>query len=150
MDENHSVITIHMCDDDPDDQLLITDALQEARLANPIDFTSNGRELLQYLNREGDYAALKGQPLPGLILLDLNMPIMDGREVLKVLKNDDKFKSIPIIVLTTSKAEEDVARSYDMGVNSFVIKPVSFSNLVEMIQSITDYWFNVVALPKVK
>jgi len=150
MVENQAVITIHMCDDDPDDQLLVTDALQEARLGNPIDFTSNGRELLQYLNREGDYAALKDQPLPGLILLDLNMPIMDGREVLKVLKNDDKFKSIPIIVLTTSKAEEDVARSYDMGVNSFVIKPVSFENLVEMIQSITEYWFNVVALPPIK
>ena len=150
MTETPSAITIHMCDDDPDDQLLVTDALLEARLATPIDFTSNGRELLQYLNREGEYAKLKGQPLPGLILLDLNMPIMDGREVLKVLKNDDKFKSIPIVILTTSKAEEDVARSYNMGVNSFVIKPVSFDNLVEMIQSITEYWFNVVALPKAK
>ena len=149
MAETPTAITIHMCDDDPDDQLLVTDALLEARLANPIDFTANGRELLQYLNREGEYAKLKDKPLPGLILLDLNMPIMDGREVLKILKNDDKFKSIPIVILTTSKAEEDVARSYDMGVNSFVIKPVSFDNLVEMIQSITDYWFNVVALPKV-
>ncbi|OUR64282.1 two-component system response regulator [Methylophaga sp. 42_25_T18] len=148
MTEIQSAITIHMCDDDPDDQLLVTDALLEARLANPIDFTSNGRELLQYLNREGKYEKLKGEPLPGLILLDLNMPIMDGREVLQILKNDDKFKSIPIVVLTTSKAEEDVARSYGMGVNSFVIKPVSFENLVEMIQSLTDYWFHVVHLPK--
>ncbi|PCH63777.1 MAG: two-component system response regulator [Gammaproteobacteria bacterium] len=148
MAETPSAITIHMCDDDPDDQLLITDALLEARLANPIDFTSNGRELLQYLNREGKYEKLKDEPLPGLILLDLNMPIMDGREVLQILKNDDKFKSIPIVILTTSKAEEDVARSYDMGVNSFVIKPVSFENLVEMIQSLTEYWFHVVHLPK--
>ena len=149
MSEDQSVITIHMCDDDPDDQLLVSDALHEARLGNPIDFSSNGRELLQYLNREGEYEKLKDKPLPGLILLDLNMPIMDGREVLKILKEDDQFKSIPIIILTTSKAEEDVARSYDMGVNSFVIKPVSFENLVEMIQSITEYWFHVVALPKV-
>ena len=148
MADTPSAITIHMCDDDPDDQLLITDALLEARLANPIDFTSNGRELLQYLNREGKYEELKDKPLPGLILLDLNMPIMDGREVLQILKNDDKFKSIPIVILTTSKAEEDVARSYDMGVNSFVIKPVSFENLVEMIQSLTEYWFHVVHLPK--
>jgi len=148
MADNQSVITIHMCDDDPDDQLLVSDALKEARLGNPIDFTSNGRELLQYLNREGKYETLKDTPLPGIILLDLNMPIMDGREVLKILKENEKFKSIPIVILTTSKAEEDVARSYDMGVNSFVIKPVSFENLVEMIQSITEYWFHVVHLPK--
>jgi two-component system, response regulator len=146
--ENTHQITIHMCDDDPDDQLLISDALQEARLVNMIDFTSNGRELLQYLNREGEYSSLIGKPLPGIILLDLNMPIMDGREVLKILKSDNRFKSIPIVILTTSKAEEDVARSYDMGVNSFIIKPVSFEGLVEMIQSLTDYWFHLVALPK--
>lgn len=147
MRDNSELIRIHMCDDDPDDQLLVSDALEEARLANQIDFTSNGKELLQYLNREEPYAHLIDQPLPGLILLDLNMPIMDGREVLDKLKKDEKFRSIPVIVLTTSKAEEDIARSYGMGVNSFIIKPVSFESLVEMISTVTNYWFHVVSLP---
>ncbi len=148
MSESLTSITIHMCDDDPDDQLLVSDALEEARLGNPIDFTNNGKELLQYLNREGDYAHLMDQPLPGLILLDLNMPVMDGREVLDQLKQNEKFRSIPIIVLTTSKAEADIARTYDMGVNSFIIKPVSFDSLVDMIRSVSDYWFHLVSLPK--
>ena len=137
-----------MCDDDPDDQLLVSDALEEARFGNPIDFTSNGKELLAYLNREGQYAHLVDHPLPGIILLDLNMPIMDGREVLQKIKEHEKFRSIPIIVLTTSKAETDIARTYDMGVSSFIVKPVSFDNLVDMIRSVTDYWFHVVSLPK--
>jgi len=137
-----------MCDDDPDDQLLVSDALEEVRLGNPIDFTNNGKELFEYLNREGKYSHLVDQPLPGLILLDLNMPIMDGREVLAKIKQHEKFRSIPIIVLTTSKAETDIARTYDMGVNSFIMKPVSFESLVDMIKSVTDYWFHLVSLPK--
>lgn len=148
MKPDSTAITIHMCDDDPDDQLLITDALLEAKLANPIDFTANGKELLQYLNREAPFEHLKDKPLPGIILLDLNMPIMDGREVLKKIKSNEKFRSIPVVVLTTSKAEEDIARTYGMGVNSFIIKPVSFENLVEMVQSVTEYWFSFVSLPK--
>jgi len=148
MSERLTPIRIHMCDDDPDDQLLVNDALEEARLGNPIDFTNNGKELLQYLNREGEYSHLVDQPLPGLILLDLNMPVMDGREVLSKIKKHEKFRSIPIIVLTTSKAEADIARTYDMGVNSFIMKPVSFDSLVEMIKSVTDYWFHLVSLPK--
>lgn len=147
MSGNLKSISIHMCDDDPDDQLLVSDALEEARLDNDIDFTSNGKELLQYLNREGEYAHLVDKPLPGLILLDLNMPVMDGREVLRKLKQHEKFRSIPVIILTTSKAEEDIARSYGMGVNSFIIKPVSFENLVEMVRAVTDYWFHLVSLP---
>ncbi|NQZ09161.1 MAG: response regulator [Algicola sp.] len=147
MSDRATPIRIHMCDDDPDDQLLVSDALEEARLGNPIDFTTNGKELLQYLNREGEYSHLVDQPLPGLILLDLNMPIMDGREVLSKIKQHEKFRSIPIIVLTTSKAEADIARTYDMGVNSFIMKPVSFDSLVEMIKSVTDYWFHLVSLP---
>ncbi|NRA52534.1 MAG: response regulator [Gammaproteobacteria bacterium] len=150
MSEGLTQIRIHMCDDDPDDQLLVSDALEEARLRNPIDFTNNGKELLQYLNREGKFSHLVDQPLPGLILLDLNMPVMDGREVLSKIKQHKEFRSIPIIVLTTSKAEADIARTYDMGVNSFIMKPVSFDRLVEMISSVTDYWFNLVSLPRVK
>ena len=148
MNNVENLVRIHMCDDDPDDQLLVSDALSEARLGNQIDFSNNGVELLQYLNREGQFEHLKGEPLPGLILLDLNMPVMDGREVLIKLKQNDKFKSIPIVVLTTSKAEEDVAKTYGMGVNSFIIKPVSFDSLVELIRSMTDYWFHIVSLPK--
>ncbi|NQZ88156.1 MAG: response regulator [Colwellia sp.] len=148
MNENLKPIRIHMCDDDPDDQLLVSDALEEARLANYIDFTNNGKELLQYLNREGQFSHLVDQPLPGLILLDLNMPVMDGREVLSKLKQHEKFRSIPIIVLTTSKAEADIARTYDMGVNSFIMKPVSFDSLVDMVKSVTDYWFHLVSLPQ--
>ena len=148
MNESISTIKIHMCDDDHDDQLLLSDALEEARLGNSIDFTNNGKELLQYLNREGAFSHLVDEPLPGLILLDLNMPVMDGREVLSKIKQHEKFRSIPIIVLTTSKAEADIARTYDMGVNSFIMKPVSFGSLVEMIKSVTDYWFHLVSLPK--
>ena len=148
MNENLKPIRIHMCDDDPDDQLLVSDAMEEARLGNDIDFTNNGKELLQYLNREGQFSHLVDQPLPGLILLDLNMPVMDGREVLGKIKQHEKFRSIPIIVLTTSKAEADIARTYDMGVNSFIMKPVSFDSLVDMVKSVTDYWFHLVSLPK--
>jgi len=148
MSDKVAPIRIHMCDDDPDDQLLVSDALEEVRLGNPIDFTNNGKELFEYLNREGKYSHLVDQPLPGLILLDLNMPIMDGREVLAKIKQHEKFRSIPIIVLTTSKAETDIARTYDMGVNSFIMKPVSFESLVDMIKSVTDYWFHLVSLPK--
>ena len=148
MNENLKPIRIHMCDDDPDDQLLVSDALEEARLGNDIDFTNNGKELMQYLNREGQFSHLVDQPLPGLILLDLNMPVMDGREVLSKIKQHEKFRSIPIIVLTTSKAEADIARTYDMGVNSFIMKPVSFDSLVDMVKSVTDYWFHLVSLPQ--
>ncbi|NRA19453.1 MAG: response regulator [Oceanospirillaceae bacterium] len=142
-----NMMSIHMCDDDLDDQLLVSDALLEAKLGNPIDFTNNGLELLQYLRREGEFSHLQGEPLPGLILLDLNMPIMDGREVLNELKRDPVFKAIPVVILTTSKAEEDIAKTYNMGVNSFIIKPVSFDSLVETIKSMTNYWFHIVSLP---
>ena len=148
MNESLATIRIHMCDDDPDDQLLVSDALEEAQLSTPIDFTNNGKELLQYLNREGEFSHLVDQPLPGLILLDLNMPVMDGREVLSKLKQHEKFRSIPIIVLTTSKAEAEIVRTYNMGVNSFIMKPVSFDSLVEMIKAVTNYWFHLVSLPQ--
>ena len=142
-----NMLSIHMCDDDLDDQLLVSDALLEAKLGNPIDFTNNGLELLQYLRREGEFSRLQGEPLPGLILLDLNMPIMDGREVLIELKRDPVLKAIHVVILTTSKAEEDIAKTYNMGVNSFIIKPVSFDSLVQTNKSMTNYWFHIVSLP---
>ena len=145
--KNAQCITILMADDDPDDQMLTRDAFSECRLANDLHCVADGEELLEYLRRDGRYTRLKGEPLPGLILLDLNMPRKDGREALKEIKADPALRRIPIIVLTTSKAEEDILRSYDLGVNSYVTKPVTFESLVEMVKVLGRYWFEVVELP---
>jgi CheY-like chemotaxis protein len=139
-------ITILMADDDPDDRLLTADALKEARLINDIRFVENGEELLEYLRKEGKYATSEA-PRPGLILLDLNMPRKDGRTVLKELKQDPELRSIPVVVLTTSKDDEDVYRSYDLGVNSYIVKPVTFEALVDILQTLEKYWFEIVELP---
>lgn len=146
MAENE-LIRIHMADDDPDDRLLLEEALAEARLANKLDFTENGEELMDYLLRKGKYTHLSDQPLPGLILLDLNMPKMDGREALKEIKQHPDLKKIPVVVLTTSKDEADVIQTYNLGVNSFIVKPVTFEALVETVKTMTDYWFHIVKLP---
>jgi CheY-like chemotaxis protein len=130
---------ILIADDDPEDRLLIKEALEESRVANEIHFVNDGEQLLQYL-RTTDVK-------PGLILLDLNMPRMDGREALREIKNDAELKRIPVIILTTSKAEEDIYRTYDLGVNSFVTKPVTFASLVKTIAEIGHYWFEIVELP---
>jgi CheY-like chemotaxis protein len=140
-------ITILLADDDPDDRMLTQDALDEAHVANELHCVEDGEELLDYLHRRGAYAALHTTPLPGLILLDLNMPKKDGREALKEIKADPVLRRIPIVVMTTSKAEEDIYRTYDLGVNSFIVKPVAFQGLVEIMQSLTHYWFQIVALP---
>jgi CheY-like chemotaxis protein len=140
-------ITILMADDDPDDRLLTADALKEARLINDIRFVENGEELLDYLRRSGKFAAPADAPRPGLILLDLNMPRKDGRTVLKELKQDADLRTIPVVVLTTSKDDEDVYRSYDLGVNSYIVKPVTFEALVDILQTIEKYWFEIVELP---
>ncbi|MCX7867815.1 response regulator [Limisphaera sp. VF-2] len=140
-------ITILMADDDPDDRELTREAFRESRLANEFHTVEDGEELLDYLHRRGRYAALNGAPLPGLILLDLNMPRKDGREALREIKSDPHLRRIPIVVLTTSKAEEDILRSYDLGVNSYVTKPVTFQSLVELVRVLGRYWFEVVELP---
>jgi CheY-like chemotaxis protein len=140
-------ITILMADDDPDDQMLTREAFSECRLANQLHMVGDGEELLDYLHRRGQYVNLQGTTLPGLILLDLNMPRKDGREALREIKADPALRRIPIIVLTTSKAEEDILRSYDLGVNSYVTKPVTFESLVEMVKVLGRYWFEVVELP---
>ena len=141
------MITILIADDDPDDRELTRDALQECRLANEVHFVRDGEELLEYLRREGPYANLLEQPLPGLILLDLNMPRKDGREALKEIKSDRDLRRIPVVVLTTSKADEDILRTYDLGVNSYVTKPVTFDSLVETLKVLGKYWFEIVVLP---
>ncbi len=140
-------VQIVIAEDDPDDRLLIEEALSEARLANGIKFVGDGVELLEYLRRTGRYCDLSRGFLPGLVLLDLNMPRMDGREVLKVIKEDPVLRRVPVAVLTTSSAQEDIRRTYDLGVNSFITKPVTFERLVEVMQSITNYWFQIVHLP---
>ncbi|NNE21209.1 MAG: response regulator [Rhizobiales bacterium] len=140
-------ITILVADDDADDRLLIKDAFTESKLQNPLHFVEDGEQLLAYLKREGDYADMQGKPYPGVILLDLNMPKMDGRTALAKIKEDERLCRIPVIILTTSKTEEDILRTYNLGVNSFITKPVTFDGLVQVVQSIGQYWIEIVALP---
>ena len=139
-------VRILVADDDEDDRLLIKDAYQESRHGNPVDFVKDGVELMEYLRHEGQYASSQ-LPLPGLILLDLNMPRKDGRTALSEIKADPEFRRIPIVILTTSKSEEDILRSYDLGVNSFITKPVTFDGLVQVVRTIGEYWIEIVALP---
>jgi CheY-like chemotaxis protein len=140
-------IRIVVADDDADDRMMIKDAFEESKLGNPVDFVEDGVELMEYLNREGKHKALAGQPFPGFILLDLNMPRKDGRTVLKEIKESTVLHRIPIVILTTSKAEEDIIKTYNLGVNSFICKPVSFDKLVEIVKTVGRYWIEIVALP---
>ena len=140
-------IVILMADDDADDRLLAKDALAECRLPSDLHFVENGEELLEYLHRRGKYTSLTDAPCPGLILLDLNMPKKDGREALKEIKADPELRKIPVVVLTTSKADTDIGRIYELGANSFISKPVSFDSLVEVMKILGHYWFEVVELP---
>lgn len=147
--ERGKAITILLADDDLDDCLLIKDALVEARLANDLHFVYDGEELLDYLYRRGRYTEPINSPRPGLILLDLNMPKKDGREALQEIKAIPHLRHIPIVVLTTSKAEEEIYRSYDLGANSFISKPVTFATLVDVMKTLGRYWFEIVELPPV-
>jgi two-component system, response regulator len=140
-------ITILMADDDPDDRMLMKQALAENDLPNVIEFVENGLELMNYLKKKGRFQAEK-TIRPGIILLDLNMPKMDGREALRLIKSDRELRRIPVIILTTSKAEEDIFQTYDLGVNSFICKPVRFHELVEVTREIGNYWLGTVALPR--
>ena len=140
-------ITILMADDDADDRLLTKDALEEARLANPIDFVNDGEELMDYLYHRGKYEKQQ-LPMPGLILLDLKMPKKDGRTALKEIKSDPNLRSIPIVILTTSQAEEDIVRTYDLGASSYITKPVTFEEMVEVMKTLAKYWFQIVELPQ--
>jgi CheY-like chemotaxis protein len=149
-DNNDKQITILLADDDEDDRLMARDALREARLANDLHYVANGEELIDYLHRRGKYADPAHSPRPGLILLDLNMPKKDGREALREIKSDEDFRRIPVVVLTTSNAEGDIFRTYDLGVNSFITKPVTFEGLVEVMKMLGRYWFQIVELPNDK
>jgi CheY-like chemotaxis protein len=147
MKVNGRPITILLAEDDPDDRLMATEALEESRLANDLRIVEDGEELMDYLYQRGKFAQLEDWHIPGLILLDLNMPRKDGREALQEIKADPNLRRIPIVVLTTSDEEEDIYRTYDLGVNSFITKPVSFEGLVEIMKTLKLYWFEIVELP---
>lgn len=139
-------IIILMADDDDDDFVLTQKALKESKLLNTLIRVKDGEELLDYLQKQGEYAEHE-TVRPGVILLDLNMPRKDGREALKEIKSNDDLKDIPVVVFTTSKAEEDIYKSYQLGVNSFITKPVTFENLIAVMQALGKYWFEIVELP---
>lgn len=138
-------IDVLLVEDDPGDVLMTREAFDENKVANRLAVVSDGAEAMQYLRREGEYA---DAPTPDLVLLDLNLPRMDGREVLAAMKSDDALRSIPVVVLTTSEAEEDVLRSYSLHANAYVTKPVDFARFIEVVRQIDDFFVSVVRLPR--
>jgi two-component system response regulator len=136
-----------MADDDPDDRRLTREAFEESHLMNDLRFVEDGEELLDYLNRRGKYSAPDSAPWPAILLLDLNMPRKDGREALQELKKDPRFRTIRVVIMTTSKAEEDVLRSYNLSAASYIAKPVTFERLVEVVRALGKYWLEIVELP---
>ncbi len=136
-----------MADDDEDDRLLTQDALAESRVLNELHFVEDGVELLEYLERRGKFEDKLLSPRPGLILLDLNMPRMDGREALEAIKANPNLKGIPVVILTTSKQEEDMVKGYNLGAASYITKPVTFDGLVDLMKTLGKYWVEFVELP---
>jgi CheY-like chemotaxis protein len=141
-------LVILVADDDEDDQLFTKEAFEESKLSVEIKFVNDGLELLDYLKQKNKYANPADCPSPSLILLDLNMPKMDGREALKEIKSDASLKTIPVVALTTSKAEQDVLRTYELGINSFITKPVAIGEFIEIAQTLGHYWLDIVQLPQ--
>jgi len=141
-------ITILMADDDADDRQMTKEAFDESLVRNDLRFVENGEELLDYLHRRGKYTDPKSSPRPGLILLDLNMPKKDGREALREIKDDPRFKSIRVVVMTTSNADEDISRTYDLSASSYITKPVTFEALLDVIRVLGKYWLEIVQLPE--
>jgi chemotaxis family two-component system response regulator Rcp1 len=143
VDENRPV-EILLVEDNPGDERLTREALKEGKVYSNLHWVKDGVEALQFLRRQGKYAAV---PRPDIILLDLNLPKKDGREVLQDIKNDGDLKRIPVVVLTTSKAEEDVLRTYDLHANCYVTKPVDLEKFIVVVKSIDAFWLTVVTLP---
>jgi two-component system response regulator len=136
-----------MADDDADDRQMTREAFENAHLANDLRFVEDGVELLDYLHRRGKYSDPATSPRPSILLLDLNMPRKDGREALQELKSDPRFRAIRVIILTTSKAEEDILRSYNLSAASYITKPVTFEALVDVVRTLGKYWLEIVELP---
>jgi len=141
-------ITILMADDDADDREMTREAFEENRVSNDLRFVQDGVELMDYLKRRGKFADPAKSPRPGLILLDLNMPRKDGREALAEIKADPELQGIPVVVLTTSKQEADIFRSYQLHANSYITKPVTFDGLVQIVATLGKYWMEIVELPE--
>jgi CheY-like chemotaxis protein len=144
MRENGVAIEVLLVEDDPGDVLMTREAFADNKVKNNLHVVNNGVDALAFLRREGDYA---DAPTPDLVLLDLNLPRMDGREVLAAVKADPELRSIPVVVLTTSEAEEDVLRSYALHANAYVTKPVDFERFIEIVRRIDDFFVSVVRLP---
>jgi CheY-like chemotaxis protein len=140
-------LIILMADDDADDRLLAQEAMHESRVLNELHFVEDGVQLLSYLRGDDEFSDRTLYPMPGLILLDLNMPKMDGREALAEIKADPRLRRIPVVILTTSKAEEDMVKGYDLGAASYITKPVTFDALVELMRTLGKYWVEFVELP---
>ena len=147
MNEGPKSNVIVLAEDDADDRLLLQDAVAECQWDGGLRFVGDGEELLDYLLRRGKYGPPADAPRPGLILLDLNMPRKDGREALREIKADADLRRIPVVVLTTSRADTDIDRMYGLGANSFIAKPVRFEALVQVLRVLGDYWFKTVELP---
>ena len=143
-------VTILMADDDEEDRMMTREALEEVAPANRLRFVRDGEELMEYLYRRGNFADPAEAPRPSLLLLDLKMPRKNGHEALREIRTDPGFRSMPVVVLTTSKAEEDIQRAYELGVNSFIAKPANFSELVRVMEAVATYWFDTVALPPLR
>jgi CheY-like chemotaxis protein len=143
--ENLDVIDVLLVEDDPGDVLLIREAFEDNKVRNRLHVVADGVEALTFLRREGEHA---DAPQPDLVLLDLNLPRKDGREVLAEVKGDDALQHIPVVVLTTSKAEEDVLRSYKLHANAYVTKPVDFDRFIDVVRQIDEFFVTVVKLPK--
>lgn len=142
-----TAFTIVMAEDDEDDRLLAQDAIEEAGSNYHVHTVHDGQELLDYLNGEGKYSMSKTTVLPSVILLDLNMPILDGRETLRALKLDTRLAKIPVVILSTSSREEDISEGYALGASSYLVKPNNFTGMVKMIKIFNDYWFNCASVP---
>jgi len=147
MSKYYKPVTILMAEDDADDREMTKEAFEESHLLNDLRFVCDGVELMDYLQRRGKYSDPSTSPRPGLILLDLNMPKKDGREALRDIKADPNLKSIRVVILTTSKAEEDILRSYDLSAASYITKPVTFTGLADVIKTLGKYWLEIVELP---
>jgi len=148
MEEKKKAVTILLAEDDEDDYLLTSNAFKECQLLNTLNWVKDGEELMDYLLRKGKYDNPSTSPRPVIILLDLNMPKKDGRECLKEIKANPILRQIPVLVLTTSQADEDILKTYDLGASSFIRKPVDFEKFTNVITSLKKYWLEIVELPR--
>jgi CheY-like chemotaxis protein len=146
MSDSSTALAILYAEDDPDDRLLAEMAHRDSGVANPLVFVGDGEEALEYLHQTGRHADRAGSPRPGIVLLDLNMPGIDGRETLRIIKADPLLRRIPVVILTTSAAADDIDSSYDAGANTYVVKPTAFASLVRVFESLGGFWFDVSSL----